>query len=902
MKSVRKPCIYVLIFIGVLFSSPAQASKLIEVKVIDRDYLMVRFYDGEVQFVDDGLGPDALTDKFKRDNCKAVYYGSALDTTNAVLPASWVIKSGDDANYGTGGLNPVICYRSAKLNGMSQEYWDTPAGDWHYDYTFEHIIYLELPHSLSPSKNYSLEIDSGINTDVLSQSFEYDIFNSRSEAVHVNLVGYLNDGSIKAADLHLWMGDGGARDYSAFEGSNVYIYDVTHSTSQQVGTVQFWKSSGQDVFWRNFTQSDVWSVDFTGFDTPGTYRIAIEGIGCSEDFEIREDVYFEPFRVSTLGFYFMRIGEDTSMTPVPRQPRYIPEVSPANTKVYITEMQPWHANWGGHFWDDPGAWVPYVKAGSPENPDAYGGHSDALDWDRHLGHVSIIYDMLLPYILTDGRLHEDDLGIPESGNGIPDIIDEARNEVDFWLRLRDGDGYSHGLSNPDGANVLYQAGNTPMAAWANAVNAAMLAYSYMIAGEDALKDFYTAEAVEAYTYASGLPDQMLNETQDVGNGTFRGKDFKMTAAAFLYNLIGDTTYEDALNSLCEITSNTSTVTDIGSKDQLYACVAYLTTQRPINYPTLYSRMKASIIREAKNVEANQVNNRPSRRATDNESGWFKTCQHVHRCIVGHAIADSAADRDLFLDAMVLEADWGLGRNSGNMILMTTATTALTGKRSIQEAYTSGRDDGSPGVHPGHTPYMNIDDWASSGMIGNRPSVLAAMCYPDFATYWPQDQSDFNTRYIWAHSEFTPQQSMRGKQALYGYLYALYNYDIYYDTWATAKGLGSTNNAPDIDADLDGVSNYGEYFLNGNPLNASNRGTYAVQSDGSMFSYIHAKRIDDPSVVYSLVNTTNLVGGPFTTNAWAGQASGPSGADNYDAVTNQYDMTGKSQEFIKLIVE
>ena len=101
-------------------------------------------------------------------------------------------------------------------------------------------------------------------------------------------------------------------------------------------------------------------------------------------------------------------------------------------------------------------WERFVKEGKLENPDAWGGHSDALDWDRHLGHVSIIYDMLLPYILTDGALSDDDADIAESGNGIPDILDEARNEVDFWLRLRDGAGYSHGLTNPNRDNVLYQ--------------------------------------------------------------------------------------------------------------------------------------------------------------------------------------------------------------------------------------------------------------------------------------------------------------------------------------------------------------------------------------------------------------------------------------------------------------
>ena len=70
--------------------------------------------------------------------------------------------------------------------------------------------------------------------------------------------------------------------------------------------------------------------------------------------------------------------------------------------------------------------------------------------------------MLLPYILTGGAPSDDAAGIRESGNGIPDLIDEARYEVDFWLRLRDGSGYSHGLTNPNGNNELFQAGPTAM--------------------------------------------------------------------------------------------------------------------------------------------------------------------------------------------------------------------------------------------------------------------------------------------------------------------------------------------------------------------------------------------------------------------------------------------------------
>lgn len=769
----------------IIQSMDVSAAKLVGIKVIDKDYIMAQFKDGDVEFVDDGLGSTAYTSDHDTANNYVVLYGSALDTTNAVATANWTIKSATDANYGTSGLHPDDCYRKSKLNGMAEMDWDVLADDWHYEYTMEHTVYLHLPYSLVQGSSYTIEINANTNSDVLSQALTFDIFNSRSEAVHVNLVGYLNDDSIKAADLYMWMGDGGARDYSGFEGNTVYLYNVNTSVTQAMGTVTFWKSNGVDVYWYyNLTASDVWNIDFTGFTPPGTYRLAVEGVGCSEDFQISPNAYFEPFRVSTLGYFYMRIGQDNlDMTPVPRRPLYIPNVSPSDTKVYITTMSPIHPDWGsftgGDVWDNPSAWAAYVKPGSPQNNNAYGGHSDALDWDRHLGHISNIYDMLLPYLLTDGKLNDDDLGIAESGNGIPDILDEARNEVDFWLRLRDGDGYSHGLTNPTGSNVLYQAGNTPIAAWANAANASMLANCFMLAGLDSLKDQYIASAVEAYNYASGLPDPMLNETQECGYATFRGKDLKMTAAAFLYNVTGNTAYENMVNSLSDITSTASTVAD-SSRNQLYAAAGYLMTRQTVHYPALFNNMKASIIDEAKNREANYISSRPTRRAADDskqdgDAGYFKTIQNVQRCLVAHAAADSPSDKELFENAIVLEADWGLGRNSMNIIYMTTATTNLASKRSIENAYTSGRDDGSPGLHPGHTPYLNTDNWWT-GMIMGKPSWMTEKCYPDFGTNstgWPKAESYFNTRYVWAHSEFTPQQTMRGKMALYAYLYGAF---------------------------------------------------------------------------------------------------------------------------------
>ena len=64
----------------------------------------------------------------------------------------------------------------------------------------------------------------------------------------------------------------------------------------------------------NLTGSDVWSADAAGPTPPGTYRIAVGGVGASRTFRVREDIRRAPFEVALQGDCHMRIGEDTSVT------------------------------------------------------------------------------------------------------------------------------------------------------------------------------------------------------------------------------------------------------------------------------------------------------------------------------------------------------------------------------------------------------------------------------------------------------------------------------------------------------------------------------------------------------------------------------------------------------------
>jgi hypothetical protein len=661
----------------------------------------------------------------------------------------------------------------------------------------DHWLFLQLPQSMKQGRTYTVTIPKGIGADKETVTICFDIWNAQSEAVHVNIMGYSPSEALHAADLYQWLGDGGQRDYKAWEGRKVWLYQVNTKKKQSVGMVKFWKQAAEadkEAGGKNLVGTDVWNIDFKG-TTPGCYRLVVEDVGCSMDFEIGNEVYYEPFRYSVRGYYYMRLGEPidpTHVWPVPRQPQFIPETDPKGFTVYKTDFHPWSPGWRElrtDVWDEPhfkplkaSIFWQHRLPGNPVNTEVKGGHSDAFDWDRHLAHVSNIYDMLLPYILTNGRLSEDALGIRESGNGIPDLIDEARNEVDFFLSIRDGEAYSQGVTNPcNDWSVMFQAGCTTMAAWANAANCAVLGEAFRLQKNDTLRQYYTDEAIKAFRFASKQENQQLDDLQDIGSMQMRGRDFRQLAAAFLYNLTGDEQWEKIMAEESMIKDGQSLLFNKGRQGffgigvtnqfnqrdipfcQLWAAAAYITCPHPRHYADLYQNLKASINAQAEEYNISHVAERPSRRAA-NDSRW-QVSQNLQLVMMAHYIADKNRKKQLE-QVMYTEAGWALGRNPGNIVEMTGL-----GERHITDVYTTGRNDGEPGTHPGQTPFNGTETWSPNN--GGDARILLNRCYPAWNDGgWPRQESYFNQRYMWVNGEFTPRETMRGKMALLGYLYAI----------------------------------------------------------------------------------------------------------------------------------
>ena len=65
-----------------------------------------------------------------------------------------------------------------------------------------------------------------------------------------------------------------------------------------------------------------------------------------------------------------------------------------------------------------------------------GWYQDAGDWDSYETHLRVAQELLLAYELAPKNFRDGELNIPESRNGVPDILDEAAWLPRFCQRLR----------------------------------------------------------------------------------------------------------------------------------------------------------------------------------------------------------------------------------------------------------------------------------------------------------------------------------------------------------------------------------------------------------------------------------------------------------------------------------
>ncbi|MCF8225870.1 MAG: glycoside hydrolase family 9 protein [Bacteroidales bacterium] len=754
----------VIILLSFMNLNSLNATKLVSVQPVDNQCIVLHFQDGYVEYNwDDTVGTCNGWNAFNTENwwlCpdKDQYtpFGDPLHTEVLKEVNSFHILSAKDKNYDrTEGTSPLSVYRKSKV-------WEASIDE--NMPVMHHWIYLELPHAMQHGKDYVLRLTDELNSDKQSHTFLYDEEKLVSPAIKISNTGYEADAVFKSADVYLWMGDGGEHDFSAHTGKAFHLINTLTGEKSFTGKLAFrMENIPEPAFGADFTMADVWECDFSTFRGEGTYKLVIEGIGSSHEFAMGNQMFGEPFKVAMQGMFYQRMGcgtEPAGNHPRARTPLHKQGVDPKDFTVYISKKDMVR----GKNPDDRNF---YKEELSGEIAKAtWGGWCDAYDNDQRPVNFVCVYDLLLSYYLQPDVFKDNQLYIPETNNNVPDIIDEALWELDWWLRMRDSKGgYLTGLTNirpPE--NINYAGAPCAWQGWCVAGAAAMAADCFRLAGMKEMESKYKDAAIEAFEWASKQKDSML----DVKVDELRGRDLRMTAAAFLYNLTGEERYEKIIAEESEIMKGNLTIRSFGEFAQQYASVAYIFCPGKISYPELQKNMRLVFIKQAKEDYVDKMTESPTKAArwTSRWEGMFQTSNEMSLVAIAHKISDNSEEKAYLEKGMYAEAEWTLGRNPLGLIQMTGL-----GEKCITQTFAPGRRDGYPGVTPGWTPYMCRDGWGNDDHIV-RCEWYTNRNYPENKEIWPYGEHFWNSRYCVPNSETTPQQTFRQKIVLYSYLYGL----------------------------------------------------------------------------------------------------------------------------------
>lgn len=401
-----------------------------------------------------------------------------------------------------------------------------------------HDVYVHLESTVEPG-TYEIAFPDGV---VAPTTFTFDPRSSHSFAVHVNQVGYRPSDVLKVAYVSAWDG-------SAIEIPEQLTFSVVSMEDDSVvfegtSTPRVTGSDGE-LGRGDLTGTTVQELDFSALDEPGTYRVCVETLGCSYEFSVSESSTWRRAAVAVArAMYHQRSGTELGepYTSVTRPRGFHPDEGVQVRQASASAMEIDAANES-----DDGGFGTLVESGTDTIvPEAWGGHFDAGDWDRRIQHLS--------YLRTALDLvehHPDpwatlDLGIPESGDEIPDVIDEGLWDLDMFRRLQTPDGGIRGGIESDEHPLPRQT------SWTQTQQVFVFApdteSSYIYAGvaaetarvldayDSARADEYAESALAAMEWAEAHPVRGP-DAEDV-------EQVRAMAAAALFRLTGDPQWQD----------------------------------------------------------------------------------------------------------------------------------------------------------------------------------------------------------------------------------------------------------------------------------------------------------------------------------------------------------------------
>jgi hypothetical protein len=274
-----------------------------------------------------------------------------------------------------------------------------------------------------------------------------------SAVVHINETGYLPNTS-KKAFVGYYLGSLGELEIKG--GSGVPNFALISAANGATNFQAALKPRPEKGFpFDCYTK--VYEADFSAFKEAGEYRLFVPGLGCSYPFFIGENVAGWFARTYELGLYHQRCGTNNTL-PFTRftrgvchlAPAEVPDLTFTNTQWFLAQSVGDGANdgrrTGPQMKNTEGSLYPFVRKGKI---DVSGGHHDAGDYSKYtINSAGLIHLLMTAVDSFPGVADLDNLGIPESGDGKSDILQEAKWEADFLAKMQDDDGGFYFLVYP----------------------------------------------------------------------------------------------------------------------------------------------------------------------------------------------------------------------------------------------------------------------------------------------------------------------------------------------------------------------------------------------------------------------------------------------------------------------
>lgn len=325
------------------------------------------------------------------------------------------------------------------------------------DLRIANYLYLALEHPIPDNASVEIKDPDGKLWPAKRRFLARNDPSRWSPVLHVNQTGYLLSRT-KQAMIGYYLGSLGElklAEGGSFQPTNFALLESHGDKPVFQGPLV----ARRDVGFPFSSYQEVLQADFTAFKTPGEYRLSVPGLGTSYPFFIDDAVAGAFARTYALGIYHQRCGTANAMPftrfvhgPCHTAPAEVPDMSArfasaneslnkesANYKDNPRHTAPQLKNVAASLY-------PFVNRGPV---DVRGGHHDAGDYSKYtINSAAFIHYLIFAADNFPGVSALDNLGLPESGDGKSDVLQEAKWEADFLAKMQDADGGFYFLVYP----------------------------------------------------------------------------------------------------------------------------------------------------------------------------------------------------------------------------------------------------------------------------------------------------------------------------------------------------------------------------------------------------------------------------------------------------------------------